>query len=295
MDGHAAAQCDEDAVGLPRRAERLECHVRQGQAHDTGGDHEGGPHEREPTADPADGRWQLDVRAQPVGCGFDTARGGDLRHDVLEIIEGTGKPAGQAIRKEAEGLMGRRAVVPRDAHPRGRLAGVRPVTDQPAPTRRMARTRGQPCLHPGVFGKIGLAGQRCLVTQLHRPAHGTGGSVACAASLPRRCSTRRRGRFLSQLVPRPQRTLRPAIHRFLSGPIREELSEGLRYYVRANSRRRRRRARRPSRLPRLRSLRAAVRPRSSCRLAGTASGRRNRASPGWECSPVRARATRCSG
>ena len=71
--------------------------------------------------------------------------------------------------------------------------------------------------------------------QLHQPAHATVAAVTGTASLPRRCSSRRQGRFLSQLAPRPLLTLRPAIRRFLSGPIREERSEGLRYYVRANT------------------------------------------------------------
>jgi hypothetical protein len=86
-----------------------------------------------------------------------------------------------------------------------------------------------------VFGKIGLGGQRSLVTQLHRPAHATVAAATGTASLPRRCSSRRRGRFLSHFAGRPQCTLRPAIQRFLTGTIRDELSEGLRYYVRANS------------------------------------------------------------
>jgi putative transposase len=40
---------------------------------------------------------------------------------------------------------------------------------------------------------------------------------------------------LSHSVGRTHLTLRSAIHRFLTGPIREELSEGLRNYVSANN------------------------------------------------------------
>ena len=76
---------------------------------------------------------------------------------------------GEAVGQQTEGFVRRRAVVPRDAHPRGRAPRIRAVTHEAAAAARMARTGGETCATPGTARNIGLAGERALVTQLHRP------------------------------------------------------------------------------------------------------------------------------
>ena len=151
------------------------------------------------------------------------------------FVEVTREPTGETVRQQAERLTRRRAVVARDARARRRLPGIRPMPGEPAPAPRMAGTPRETCVRPGALGNISLAGQRSLVTQLHRPAHATVAAATGTASLPRRCSSRRRGRVLPHLALGAHRTLRPAIRRFLTGRIRAMWSGGLRDYVRANS------------------------------------------------------------
>ena len=184
-------------------AERAERRVADQQAGEhAGDDHQRGPDERQATTNPAHGRGQVDVGAQRIRRRFDAARRPDVRHHAFEIVQVAREATREAVRQEAEGLMRRGTVVPRDLHPRRRLARVGAMAGEATAPARMARTHGQTCLHPGVLGKIGLAGQRSLVTQLHRPAHATVAAVTSTASLPRRCSSRRRGRFLSQRAGR---------------------------------------------------------------------------------------------
>ncbi len=183
--------------------------------------------------------------------------------------------------------MGRGTVIPRDPHPRRRGPRVRAMAREPAAALGMPRTVQQPCLLPGTFGNIGLAGQRAWIAQLHRPGGArrspwripppspslvawTAGKVlttTCARECADGCSYPNGGPGLrggarrhpqtrigapleaaerlqalhppltsrsggSTLLARP--TLRPAIGTFLTGRVREELSEGLRNYVRAN-------------------------------------------------------------
>ena len=117
--------------------------------------------------------------------------------------------------------MGRGAVVAGDPHAGRRLTGIGAMPRETTPPAGMAWTRRETCVRPGALGNVGLAGQWSLVTQLHRPAHATVAAVTSTASLPRRCSSRRRGRFLPHFALGAHLTLRTAIHRFLRGPIRE--------------------------------------------------------------------------
>ena len=48
------------------------------------------------------------------------------------------------------------------------------MAHQAAPAAGMAGTRGEACLTPGTARNIGLAGERALVTQLHRPGDARG-------------------------------------------------------------------------------------------------------------------------
>ena len=92
-----------------------------------------------------------------------------MGHHPFEGVELAGEPTGKTVRQQTEGLVGGRTVVPRDPHSRRRLARVRAMAGEPAATRRMAWTPIQPCVVPGLLGKIRLAGQRTRIAQLHRP------------------------------------------------------------------------------------------------------------------------------
>ena len=102
--------------------------------------------------------------------------------------------------RQAEGFVGRGTVVPRDPHPRRRLPRVGAMARKPAAARGCRGHCSEPCLLPGTFGNIGLAGQRAWIAQLHRPG---------GARLPPWRShppfpvalVRTAGRFLLQLAP----------------------------------------------------------------------------------------------
>ena len=78
---------------------------------------------RQPPSHPAHRGGQRDVGAQDVGRRFHTARGLDGGHHLLDRVELTRKVTGETIGQQAEGLVRRRAVVPRDAHPHRRPRG----------------------------------------------------------------------------------------------------------------------------------------------------------------------------
>jgi len=118
---------------------------------------------------PADSGRERDVGSQDVRRRLHAPRGLDGGHHGLQRLKGVGKPTGEAVGQQTEGLMRRGTVVPRDAHPRRGAPRIRAVTHEAAAAARMAGTRGEACLTPGTARNIGLAGEQARVTQLHRP------------------------------------------------------------------------------------------------------------------------------
>jgi hypothetical protein len=128
--------------------------VAEPQAREHAGhDHQRGSHEGQSPTNPAHGREQVDLGAQRIRRRFDPASRRDLRHDPFEIVQVAREATREAIGQQAEGLMRRGTVVPRDLHPRRRLARAGAMAGEATAPSRMARTHRQPCLHPGVFGR----------------------------------------------------------------------------------------------------------------------------------------------
>jgi hypothetical protein len=158
--------------------------------------------------------------ARCTACRFERPAYSSCRNRHCPKCQSLAKARWLEARQQAEGLVRRRAVVAGDPHADRGLARIGPMPREATPASGMAGTRRETCLRPGALGNIGLAGERSLVTQLHRPAHATVAAATGTASLPRRCSSRRRGRFLPHFASGVPLTLRPAIHRFLTGRIR---------------------------------------------------------------------------
>jgi hypothetical protein len=157
-------------VRSQRRADGPQVRIAAKEIREQGHDGEARrSHQRQPTPHPSHGRGQDAVRAEDVRGGFDTRRRVDVRDDAFEIVEIAREPTGEAIRQQTERFVGGGTVVPSDPHPRGRRAGIGAMAREPAAAPRMPRTVREACLLPRAFGKIGLAGQRAWIAQLHRP------------------------------------------------------------------------------------------------------------------------------
>ncbi len=87
----------------------------------------------------------------------------------LDLVQAAAQAAGQTVGQQTEGLLRKWAVPARHPHPRRHHPRVAAVPRQAAAALGMPRTRLEPCLTPGSFANVLLAGQRRVVTQLHRP------------------------------------------------------------------------------------------------------------------------------
>ncbi len=171
----ARPQGDERVVRLQRGADRAEVGGPTKEIGQQGHDREPrGAHQRQPAAHPPHRGRQHDVRSEHIGGRFDTGRRVDLRDHAFESVEIPREPTGETVGQQAEGLVGRGTVVPRDPHPDGRGAGVGAVAREAAAAGQVPGTAREACILPRALGNIGLAGQRAWIVQLHRPGGARG-------------------------------------------------------------------------------------------------------------------------
>jgi hypothetical protein len=179
-------------------------HLPQPTRHHSHQRHQRGSHSAPPAAKPTLGTRQLTpLDPQRAHRRLDSG-GFRSDHRLLDVIETAGVTRRQTVRQQAKGLMRPWAVPPRHTHPPRLDPRVRAMTCKPTTALGVDGTPIEPCLGPGLLGKVLLAGQRRLVTQLHRPRARTPASVASPLSLfsrefyPARSAERayRRGRML---------------------------------------------------------------------------------------------------
>ena len=90
-------------------------------------------------------------------------------HNLLRLVEASLQARAHAVRQQAKRSIGIPAVQTSHLHPRRLNPRVGAMAGKTTATRRVTWAPFQTCVKPPAFANVLLAGERCVMTKLHRP------------------------------------------------------------------------------------------------------------------------------